>query len=67
MKSTMAMWLLTALASASPLARRQIGLGSSTSTDLEDGKCGDVVFIFARGSTETGNMVWSLPLTHMLA
>ncbi|KAF9894426.1 hypothetical protein FE257_007929 [Aspergillus nanangensis] len=29
---------------------------SMSSTDLEDGKCGDVTFIFARGSTETGNM-----------
>ncbi|KAL4961625.1 cutinase-domain-containing protein [Aspergillus stella-maris] len=34
------------------LERRQ----SMTSNDLEDGKCADVAFIFARGSTETGNM-----------
>ncbi|KAL4940169.1 cutinase 3 [Aspergillus oleicola] len=34
------------------LERRQ----SMNSNDLEDGKCADVAFIFARGSTETGNM-----------
>lgn len=32
-------------------------LSSSTSNDVESGSCHDVTFIFARGSTETGNMV----------
>jgi len=30
---------------------------SATSNELEDGPCKEVFFIFARGSTETGNMV----------
>lgn len=34
------------------------GIGPSTRTELNDGKaCGKVVFIFARASTEVGNMV----------
>lgn len=47
---------LAALAIATPensLAERQL----INANDLEDGKCGDVTFIFARGSTEQGNMV----------
>lgn len=35
------------------LERRQI----TNSKDLENGDCKPVAFIFARGSTETGNMV----------
>ncbi len=35
------------------LERRQI----TTSDDLKNGDCKPVAFIFARGSTETGNMV----------
>jgi cutinase len=30
---------------------------SDTSNELEDGPCKEVFFIFARGSTESGNMV----------
>jgi hypothetical protein len=34
------------------------GIAPSTRTELNDGKaCGKVVFIFARASTEVGNMV----------
>lgn len=34
------------------------GIGPSTRTELNDGKaCGKVVFIFARASTEIGNLV----------
>lgn len=34
------------------------GIGPSTRTELIDGKaCGKVIFIFARASTEVGNMV----------
>lgn len=31
--------------------------GTDTSNDLVDGICREVTFIFARGSTESGNMV----------
>ncbi|KAJ5810429.1 uncharacterized protein N7503_002647 [Penicillium pulvis] len=46
--------LLASLVAASPtgLARRQ----SINSNDLTDGNCKDTMFIFARGSTEVGNM-----------
>lgn len=44
------------LASPIELSTRQLG-GSSTSNELQNGECQDVTFIFARGSTEIGNMV----------
>lgn len=49
---------LAALAVATPvpensLQERQL----MSSNDVEDGVCRDVTFIFARGSTEQGNMV----------
>lgn len=47
--------LLASLVAASPtgLDRRQ----SISSNDVTDGNCKDTMFIFARGSTEVGNMV----------
>lgn len=56
----------TGLAAANPVARQ---LGSSTRDDLEKGTsddCPGVIFIFARASGETGNIV-SLSLTSRLA
>lgn len=50
------------LAAANPVARQ---LSSNTKNDLERGSssnCPKVIFIFARASSERGNMV-SLPLT----
>lgn len=57
-----------ALSVASPLVRndgpdpagpeleaRQLG-GATTRSDLVDGKCGSVMVVFARGTTETGNV-----------
>ena len=41
------------LAKQHELAKRQ----ATTANDLSNGKCGTAVFIFARGSTEAGNMV----------
>ncbi|GAB7362400.1 hypothetical protein MBLNU230_g2724t1 [Neophaeotheca triangularis] len=38
------------------LQTRQFGGGRNTETDVEDGKCSDVTLIFARGSTEGGNI-----------
>ena len=34
-----------------------IARATDTSDDLKNGACKDVTFIFARGSTESGNMV----------
>ncbi|GAB7365922.1 hypothetical protein MBLNU230_g7250t1 [Neophaeotheca triangularis] len=44
----------TALAAPSTVERRQFG--SSSSNELTRGSCRDVTYIFARGSTELGNM-----------
>ena len=45
---------LTALASTTPLSKRATG---STSNEFTQGGCRPVMFAFARGSTEIGNMV----------
>jgi cutinase len=66
-----ALSVMTALAAASPVSStaqfsenevqaRQFGFGTSTRNELENGRagaCPKVIFIFARASTETGNMV----------
>ncbi|KJX94044.1 Chain A like protein [Zymoseptoria brevis] len=56
MKASTMVALLAGLVSAAPadVDRRQIGL--STSNELTSGACRDVIFIFARGTTEQGNM-----------
>ncbi|RHZ56406.1 cutinase family protein [Aspergillus thermomutatus] len=46
---------LTTLAMAAPASEIQARQGM-TSNELESGACRDVTFIFARGSTEQGNM-----------
>jgi len=61
--------LLTTLVAASPIvvtpAANELGArqldGGMTRNELQDGKspCPKAIFIFARGSTETGNMVCS--------
>ncbi|RYO76532.1 hypothetical protein DL766_002585 [Monosporascus sp. MC13-8B] len=40
----------------SSIENRQLGIGGSTRNDLNDGKCGSVVVIYARGTTELGNV-----------
>lgn len=60
---------LAALATASPVASPEAALEGqfneardlvkrqgSTSNELNSGSCRDIIFIFARGSTEIGNM-----------
>ncbi|KAI4693109.1 uncharacterized protein J4E88_001480 [Alternaria novae-zelandiae] len=62
--------MMTALAAASPISSaaqfseneiqaRQFGFGTTTRNELEDGRagaCPEAIFIFARASTESGNM-----------
>lgn len=49
---------LVALAAASPIIeeRQRGGRVGSTATEFTDGGCKDIIMLFARGSTETGNM-----------
>lgn len=53
--------ILAPLIAATPTGvdRRQ----TMTSNDVDTGNCKDTMFIFARGSTETGNMVSPLPIS----
>lgn len=67
--------MMTALAAASPISSaaqfskneiqaRQFGFGTTTRNELEDGRagsCPEAIFIFARASTESGNMVCYIP------
>lgn len=67
----LALSIITTLAAASPISSaaefsenalnaRQFGLDQSTRNELEEGNagaCPKTIFIFARASTETGNMV----------
>lgn len=48
---------LAGLATANPIEKRQT---RTTSNEFSEGGCRDVLFAWARGSTETGNMVWNL-------
>ncbi|KAH7090731.1 cutinase-domain-containing protein [Paraphoma chrysanthemicola] len=48
--------LLAALASATPLEVRQFGGTGTTSNEFSQGGCRDILFAWARGSTEVGNM-----------
>jgi cutinase len=58
--TTMALLAGTAAAMPATLERRQFGLGGTGSTANElSGACKQITFIFARGSTEIGNMVSS--------
>jgi cutinase len=47
---------LASLATAGPVDKRQT---RTTSKEFSQGGCRDVLFAWARGSTETGNMVSS--------
>lgn len=58
MKYALSTAILAGLAAASPvdvgLSKRQFF--GTTENELERGSCRDIIFIFARGSTEPGNM-----------
>ena len=60
MKFTAALLSLAAYVAAAPvteLIERQIGAVGTTANELSVGSCRDIIFIFARGSTEIGNLV----------
>jgi hypothetical protein len=46
--------VLASPVSVSPAKRQTVG---DTANEFVDGGCRDVIFIFSRGSTESGNMV----------
>jgi len=54
---TVLLSVLAALATASPVQVRQIGGTRTTSKEFSEGGCRDILFAWARGSTEIGNMV----------
>jgi len=59
MKFTAALLSLAAYVAAAPvsdLVERQIGAVGTTANELTLGSCRDIIFIFARGSTEIGNL-----------
>ncbi|KAI7542150.1 hypothetical protein KC331_g8136 [Hortaea werneckii] len=59
MKFTTALFSLAACVAAAPvteLIERQIGAVGTTANELSVGSCRDIIFIFARGSTEIGNL-----------
>ena len=55
MKTATLFAALVATAVASPLSKRGV-----TENEVENGECRTYTFIFARGSTEIGNMVRSI-------
>lgn len=56
MKTATLFAALAATAVASPLSKRGV-----TENEVENGECRTYTFIFARGSTEIGNMVRPFP------
>lgn len=57
MKSFIVTLALAVLAAASPIEERQLrGRVGTTATEFTDGGCRPIIMLFARGSTEVGNM-----------
>jgi len=59
LQSSILIAALASLAAAGPIETRQFGGGrtGSTSKEFSQGGCKDILFAWARGSTEVGNMV----------
>ena len=57
MKFTAAIALLATTAAAVPTGLERRQLGGMTENELSSGSCRKITLIFARGSTEMGNMV----------
>lgn len=56
--STLLLSALAVFTAAAPLEERQLGNRvGTTASEFSQGGCKDVIFFFARGSTEVGNMV----------
>jgi hypothetical protein len=62
MKFTTAIALLAATVAAVPTGLERRQLGGMTENELKDGTCKKITLVYARGSTEMGNMV-STPTT----
>ena len=56
MKATFFALLLSALVTAAPILEERQNTGT-TEHEFSEGGCRDILFFFARGSTEGGNMV----------
>lgn len=58
MKTTFVLSALAALAAAGPIDTRQLlDRVGTTENEFSLGGCRDIIFFFARGSSEVGNMV----------
>jgi cutinase len=57
---TVLLSILAGLAAAGPVQVRQLLGTGTTSNEFSQGGCRDILFAWARGSTEVGNMVCSL-------
>lgn len=56
MKASFIPLLLATLVAASPISLEERATGTTANEFLDNG-CNDVIFLYARGSTQDGNMV----------
>lgn len=62
MKFTAVIALLAATVAAVPTGLERRQFGGMTSNDLKTGSCKKITLVYARGSTEMGNMVSINPI-----